>query len=890
MNDALDELSGCTHLPLKRSTGKPYASNTTPSDLLPEAGKCLLAEGSHDASVQPVDVTLMAGSIGEVPATRAGDGHEKADLAAKSVDLLAHLLGNPTIRLGSVLFALDGNHELPISPRGMPTRALNVLSRLQLKSWGDLANRTVADLMRPKGAGIGTVRLIVAAAVGKNMEMTEAIERAGTQDLASRASSSKGGNAQGNESAPAGQPVGAPPSTYVAYFMDHSSARIGDVLFRLTHSRELPLSKDELGTRAFNALLRLNCRSWSDVADKTVAELMRIPGVGEETVRQIVANAARAHTESGAIIEALGNGDGHGAGANYMHFALTGHGFYRYMRTLIEWAIEARSATALGDLLALSPELERVPPDLHEGFSVLGYIPLTELIDVGHARIAPNLAIQLLETVEPRTRKVVASRLRTRERPTLEQLGSQLQITRERVRQLEQKGLTVLTAALRDPSCARLNWRALDLAQEIGNAVQIGSQQLDHALKKASSGLADPQDLSCHDLMLWMAGEYRRDSGWLVRGDQSFDGLILALRENLGNRLLIEDADLSLSFKELGIADSELEAIMAATRQWRRLNATTWARWSGDVADKAEVLLLWKNIPVRLEEINRLIGEGHTAGTLRNALARDERFVRTNKDGTFALSAWGLEEYSGIANEMVERIERNGGSVRLSDLIEEFVPKFGVSANSIRMYAETPAFINEKGWVRLRTDHEPYRVDRRIERVPGLYVRPTGEVVVHFVVDRDVLRGAGKRLPEPAAGELGMVPADRRKFVSETGHELVISWLPTATAGPTIGSTKQIAEELELTEGDRFRVIFDASNGRHHAEAANSTDLYGLTGLDIESGQEFTAIASGMRTSPDRVRAHLRSRGEDAVLETLPNYETGRGLSRVVEDFGSLLG
>jgi hypothetical protein len=83
------------------------------------------------------------------------------------------------------------------------------------------------------------------------------------------------------------------------------------------------------------------------------------------------------------------------------------------------------------------------------------------------------------------------------------------------------------------------------------------------------------------------------------------------------------------------------------------------------------------------DEIASRCDDGTTARNLANQMARDDRFVRADKNSRYALTESGTEEYSGIAEEIVERIERGSGAASRSSIIEEFTAQFGVSERSI---------------------------------------------------------------------------------------------------------------------------------------------------------------------------------------------------------------
>ena len=254
-------------------------------------------------------------------------------------------------------------------------------------------------------------------------------------------------------------------------------------------------------------------------------------------------------------------------------------------------------------------------------------------------------------------------------------------------------------------------------------------------------------------------------------------------------------------------------------------------------------------------ELNQHIGEGHSAGTLQNALASDDRFMKLNKGNQYGLRSWGLEEYSGIAVEIAERLERAGGQVSLEDLVVDLVEHFGVSANSVRMYAHSPAFVVEDGMVRNRDENEAYHVNSEVSRVAGLYL-DHDDVIYHLLVDDDVLRGSGRRLPNAAAVALAVTPGRRRVFTHlDTGSEVVISWPVTATMGASLGSIRALAQHVSAQRGDYVRLHLFNERNECAVEVVDPTSLSGLTGLEFSNGNELSVLAAAMDTDEASVRA-----------------------------------
>lgn len=664
---------------------------------------------------------------------------------------------------------------------------------------------------------------------------------------------------------------------------------LGDVLPTLRMLGNETIESPHVDKRCRTTLGRMQCSTWAQLAEKSTTQLFAVPNSGQLTVSRLLTAAARRHLDEVARPAATSHErssvGGQPDSANYSELQ-------RLRQVLIAvsaWAVRERSATTLSDVIQLSDDLGRIPPELVDGFRDLAASPISDYVGAITPELPADLLRNLFDSWTTRTDVLAKRKIARGVRLTLEELGSEIGVSRERVRQLEAEAAKDLDARLRSREFAPLRWRASDLADVLGPAVPCDSEFLRDAVDWASRDLDDLPGVTAGDFMLWAAGPYEADGSWLVAKPHSIAGVMSELDARLCASLLANEAEVRIALDDLGLAQPVLAPLMAGLKGWRALDESSWVRWSGTVGDKAAVVLELTGTPCNAQEVNEFIGEGHAESSVRNAMAADDRFVRIDKAGTFALASWGVEEYSGVANEIIERIERANGPVRVDDLVREFVSEFGVSENSVRMYSSAPAFVTQNGLVRLRGDDEPFVVDRRVDQVRGLYLLPDGKIVVHDVVDRDVLRGSGRGFPDAAAVRLGVEPGDRATFESERLGTVVISWPRTATTGPSIGSTRQIAQGLDLKVGDAFRLILDGDRREFDAERVGGASVRELTGVNVSPGEELDALAAAVETEPRAVRAVLHARGELELLGLLPEFDAADELGDAISDFGALL-
>jgi hypothetical protein len=131
------------------------------------------------------------------------------------------------------------------------------------------------------------------------------------------------------------------------------------------------------------------------------------------------------------------------------------------LQVIAAWAIAVTDAHTLGDLLTPTPAAGRMPADVAgcwDRLAQLSLQPLAGPTEPGGQ--VTRLAAQLLGETDERRRLILTSRTFAPERRTYDSLALELDISRERVRQLEESALTQLSRAARQARYAQLCWRA----------------------------------------------------------------------------------------------------------------------------------------------------------------------------------------------------------------------------------------------------------------------------------------------------------------------------------------------------------------------------------------------------------------------------------------------
>ena len=607
------------------------------------------------------------------------------------------------------------------------------------------------------------------------------------------------------------------------------------------------------------------------LAEGTVGELMRLPNFGIASLLDLmcVLEAAEQHSAglepspAGAATieteEEATPADEESRSGLIPDEALTSDA----VDLIAAAAQEFRGVTTFGDLLRLDlsdlvaaaradaevDDLLLVPGETTVGDRVI------ELLDECLDQMSETQQLVVLERVVPTVPE------------TLEVLGKSTGLSRERVRQLDKQARTAFEEAA---------GRALGLLQ------LIASQRLG-----AATTVPDINDIV--EELLPKPDDEAGLASLMVARRMLRSRLDYECREGLCLSRAAADAAMELNGLVRQLVDDEglldLDAVQTAlAEQWHDIveDLIRWIGWprvSGRIALRATARARTKAALVKIgapaTKAELATESGLTERQVAGALSNIESVARADK------LRWGLREwiddvYDGISAEIIQRIEEDGGSTRLNRVLDELPRRFGVSENSVRAYIATPKFVLEDGLIRLRREHEEYHFQRpEIRDAPGVFALGDGVVGLLYEVDRDVTRGSGRQLSPAAGALLDLSVNERLSFDGPHGTSVTVAFPGTSPTGPSLGSTRGLAEAANAKMGDMLTVILRRAEMTVSVQATDLDEhdpgwalVARLTGISENAGMD--GLAAALHCSRGEVRATLRARRDTAVLEALP--------------------
>ena len=223
---------------------------------------------------------------------------------------------------------------------------------------------------------------------------------------------------------------------------------------------------------------------------------------------------------------------------------------------------------------------------------------------------------------------------------------------------------------------------------------------------------------------------------------------------------------------------------------------------------RIKVAVLEIGQPATKEEIAERSG---LAGVrVANYLSRLPSVVRADMT-RWGLSEWVEDEYDGVAGEILQRIDEDGGATSLERLFEELPRLFNLKEETIRAYLGAPQFLVRDGFAS--------RADSSV-----LKLRPLDDVVdgrdsdarpyCVFRVEERYFDGVsmGGVAPEVAKA-LGCEPNGRERIrvVRPSGcGQLSLIWSLTSLSGASVGHLAEPLRRLGVEPGDRVRLVLCA--------------------------------------------------------------------------------
>jgi hypothetical protein len=645
-----------------------------------------------------------------------------------------------------------------------------------------------------------------------------------------------------------------------------------------------PILATDLPQRALNGLARRDLLRWAALSEKTPTDLLNVRNLGRGSVRSIIALAltvgfkntlgggrippevAARHEEADDPGPSVPDGLAEKAKADAIDA----------LAVIDAWGrIELRQRnfrTVLREALAGD-----VPPEIDRATRALASVPWSRVSErYEHQFDVTAAANKLLGSFDDRSLRILRGRELSLDQPlTLEVLGREIDVTRERIRQLEARAKRILRTRLEEPEFAVITRKGRRIRGLLGAGVPERDIEWSAELVTTLGGW--DLDSAGAQLLLWVAGPYVRRGAWIVN-EAAAAAATYALFSVLENESISLQQALSILTTGGFVGASAKSWLMTLRRL--KVSDDRVMLWHSSAADRAEVLLREAGSPLTTDDLAASMPD-RSPRSIANALLSDARFMRTGVRH-YGLRGWPYNEYTGILDEIEEEIEARGGEAELADLVETLVARFGVSATSVMSLSGSRRFLRSDGMIRLR-ESSPFDPDanaRAIEFTPACF-RLAGGWAWRVAVDDALLRGSGRHVAPGFACEIGLTPGTTASFPWEHG-ELTFAW---GGLQPAVSSIRRGLVEAGAEPGDLYFLQFVEETGAFRGLRVPRTDTdagpperalwleTGGIGRRAEPGLKDLGHALGYSDAPTpsvrAIQRRLRARREVRLMELL---------------------
>ncbi len=303
----------------------------------------------------------------------------------------------------------------------------------------------------------------------------------------------------------------------------------------------------------------------------------------------------------------------------------------------------------------------------------------------------------LLKDLSPKQKEIIFRRfgLETGERETLESIGRDFGITRERVRQIEEDAISRITPKIE--SCQAIFSYFTNQFNFYGNLKKEDPLLFLLGGEKAKNhvffllNLTEPfSRFAENDQYYSFWTTEPRSMAFGKKIINSFQKFLLKKKEPvslqeisahqvLGDNLEKEKINrLSLqafeSFLEISKTIQKNQDNLFGLKSWPEINPR-------GVKDKAYLAFKKSGKPLHFREVTKLIGDGALSQTVHNELIKDPRFVLIGR-GIYALSEWGYQP-GQVKDIILKVLSENKKPLTKKEIIEKVMEQRMVKKNTV---------------------------------------------------------------------------------------------------------------------------------------------------------------------------------------------------------------
>lgn len=430
-------------------------------------------------------------------------------------------------------------------------------------------------------------------------------------------------------------------------------------------------------------------------------------------------------------------------------------------------------------------------------------------------------------SLDSRSKVIFRSRILSSHKSTLDAVGLQLGVTRERVRQLENGVKDSLAASgLQELARDELSSQLKDINPK---CAVIPLQEAEKLLLP-NSGLSD-LGLSVSDFGTF-TNVFEVDGKYLYFPNKV---VIASLVSHIQTHDFEGSACRLENFKSLSTASGPFSKLAKVQVKevlvelgWSSHGEFLFPPSARKFEDKFFIYLKLESKPVNLESVITTVFKGMAIRSCVNRIRGDDRFSFPTF-GTVKIREEGDSDAKTIKDLLVEAIGEED-SIDFDDLTKFILKYRDASVASIKAYANIHPFRLKSGVVSRVS--QPKQPIAQIARTKRIYRREEGWVI-RIVVSAEMMRGSSPQLPTAIVHALDLPIDEKLEFRSSLLEEDI--WVSWQGMQPRVQSVKSIVEKLGGKEGDSLLMYFKPESKTVHHQLVRfplkESKLQGISAL-----------------------------------------------------------
>lgn len=316
-------------------------------------------------------------------------------------------------------------------------------------------------------------------------------------------------------------------------------------------------------------------------------------------------------------------------------------------------------------------------------------------------KLVDTVIANILEIIDqPREQEIITRRFGlNRKKETLEQIGERLDITRERVRQLEKAALIRLKIAAEKGAIEHLAEIEKIIIRNLAETGRISRTKVlvekiieSEATEQSIFNFLFIAEISNKLILVQENDKYNSAIANAEYGDErkikkSIDEIVKIIK-NHKSPMTIDELDSNLSYEH----PSQIEAIASVSKMLATLNGL-WGleKWPAvnpkNIRDKIFVILETKKEPMHFSKIAEEIRKSDfsrkdvTTQAIHNELIKDKRFVLIGR-GIYALDSWGFKQGT-VADIITSVLKEAGEPLYRDEIVKRVLEKRKVKETTV---------------------------------------------------------------------------------------------------------------------------------------------------------------------------------------------------------------